>query len=378
MASARRRIAHVAPSIHVIGGTEHGTVRLARAIEPAGFDSVMFCRDGDTPVSRFFRSEGFPVGGFSGVEPSLRRPLPYLRAVRALARDLREQRIDLMHCADLGAAHYTALAGRLAGVPVVCHVRSRHDAISRRDRIFLLPVNHWVFVSQDSWRRFSHRVPPKRGDVVYDGIDAPSMHGGEAATVRRELGIDDAASVIGMVARVSPQKDYLTLVRAARRIADTHPDARFLVVGDYEEHPQYRAHYAQVRAWLEEQRLSDRFLFTGFRRDVARLVAAMDVFVLCTHLEGLPLVLLEGMAQGKPVVATELDGIPEVVKDGETGLLHPHEDDAALARQISRLLDDPALARQLGAAGRRTVDTFWTNERFGRDMAQVYARLLDR
>jgi glycosyltransferase involved in cell wall biosynthesis len=371
-----RRIAHVLPSTTVIGGTEHATLRIARAVAPAGLESVAFCLAGDTPVRRFFAREGLPVTEFPGVEPSIRRPLPYLRASRALAREFRRQRIDVVHCADVGAAHFTALAGRFAGVPVVSHVRNRHDQISRRDQVFLRPVNRWVFVSQDTWRRFAYPVAPRDGTVVYDGIDAPALHTSEARAVREEFGIAPEAPVVGMVARVSPQKDFVTLARAARRVLARHPGARFLVVGDYETEPAYREHHARVRQELDAQQVSDAFVFTGFRRDVPRVAAAMDVFALCTHFEGLPLVLLEGMAQARPIVATDVDGISELVRDGETGLLHRHEDADDLARQLTRLLDDPALAARLGAAGRHAVDTFWTNERFARDMVALYHDVL--
>jgi glycosyltransferase involved in cell wall biosynthesis len=377
MPDGPRRIAHVLPSTMVIGGTEHATLRIARAVAPTGLDSVAFCIEGDTPVQRFFAGEGMPVTGFPAVEPSVRRPLPDQRASRALAREFRRQRVDVVHCADVGAAHFTALAGRLAGVPVVSHVRNRHDQISRRDQLFLRPVDRWVFVSRDTWRRFSYPVAPARGTVVYDGIDAPSLRTSEARAARMELAIDPDAPVVGMVARVSPQKDFITLARAARDVLARHPRTRFLVVGDYETEPAYRAHYERVCRELADQQVADAFVFTGFRRDVPRLAAAMDVFVLSTHFEGLPLVLLEGMAQARPVVATDVDGIPELVRDGETGLLHRHEDAVGLARQISRLLDDATLAARLGAAGRHAVDTFWTNERFARDMAALYHDVLE-
>ncbi len=169
---------------------------------------------------------------------------------------------------------------------------------------------------------------------------------------------------------------FLTLARAARRVVARHPDARFVLVGDHEQEPAYREHYVRVRRELAEQGVADRFIFTGFRRDVPRLVAAMDVFVLCTHFEGLPLVLLEGMAQGKPTVATAVDGVPELVRHGETGLLHRHEDDEELARHIAHLLDDRELAARLGAAGRAAVETFWTGERFARDMVELYRGVL--
>lgn len=369
------RIGHVLPSTTVIGGTEHATVRIARAVAPAGFESVAFCIEGNPIASRFFVGEGLAVSSFTAVEPSIHRPLPYLRAARELARNFRHQRIDLVHCADVLSAHYTALAGRLARLPVLCHVRNRHDDISRRDRLFLCPVDRWIFVSHDTWRHFSVKVNPCNGHVVYDGIDrrGPDVHSGHS--VRREFAVSDDALVIGMVARVAQQKDFLTLARAARRIVARHPRARFLIVGDVGE-PGHREHFDMIRSALAELGLTETFIFTGHRRDVARLISAMDVFVLCTHFEGLPLVLLEGMAQGKPTIATAVDGIPEIITHGETGLLHRHGADEELAHLIATVLDDPELGMRLGKAGRTSVETFWTTERFGRDMVAQYGAML--
>ena len=97
--------------------------------------------------------------------------LAYLRASLAIAREFRRQRVDLVHCADLLAAHHAGLAGWLARVPVLCHIRNRFDAMSRRDCSFLWPVQRFVFVSRNTWRHFACRVAPSRGAVVYDGID---------------------------------------------------------------------------------------------------------------------------------------------------------------------------------------------------------------
>jgi len=127
---------------------------------------------------------------------------------------------------------------------------------------------------------------------------------------------------------------------------------------------------------LDERGVTSSFIFTGFREDVARLVAAFDVFVLSTHGEGLPLVILEAMARGVPVAATEVGGIPEVVRHGETGLLHAHGDDAALASHLSSLLSDEAGAAALGEAGRRHVEREFGRERFAREMAGLYRELI--
>jgi glycosyltransferase involved in cell wall biosynthesis len=120
----------------------------------------------------------------------------------------------------------------------------------------------------------------------------------------------------------------------------------------------------------------DAFLFTGFRTDVARLMRAFDVFVLSTHFEGLPLVVLEAMAMGLPVVATAVNGIPEVIDRDEVGLLFPHEDSAALARHLVALLTDPARAASVGAAGREAVRERFGTEAFARNVTRLYADAL--
>ena len=127
---------------------------------------------------------------------------------------------------------------------------------------------------------------------------------------------------------------------------------------------------------LEESGVAPYFVFTDFRRDVNRLVSAMDIFVLSTHFEGLPLVILEAMAQAKPVVATAVDGIPEIVVDGKTGLLHRHGDDAHLAAQILALLKDEKRAENLSQAGRLFVERNFSKERFAANMKNMYLEVL--
>lgn len=371
-----KKIAHVLP-FPAVGGTEHATMRIAKSVDTSRFTSVAFHLPEAKSVAQFFSAAGVPCTPYVPAEPSYRHAVAYLRASLAIARELRRQRVDLVHCADLLAAHHAGLAGWLARVPVLCHIRNRFDTMSRRDCSFLWPVQRFVFVSRNTWRHFACRVAPSRGAVVYDGIDVlpATAVGDEAADVRRELGIDAAAPLIGMMARVAPQKDYPTLARAAAQILAEQPSVRFLVAGDYSADAN-RKHYARVRTTLEECGVSKAFVFTGQRQDVTRLLRAIDIFVLSTHWEGLPLVILEAMSQGKPVVATDVDGIPEVVTHGETGLLFPHEDDRRLAAHVLSLLRDRVGAERLGEAGRRFVQTRFTTEQFALSMNDVYSRLL--
>lgn len=370
-------IAHILP-FPAVGGTEHGTLRIAKAIDPARFRNVAYCLPEAEPVRAFLTDAGVACAVYEPAVPSYGHPAGYLRPSLKLAREFRRRKVDLVHCADLLAAYQAALAGWLARIPVLCHIRGRFDSISRRDRSFLWPVRRFVFVSQNTWQHFAARVPASRGQVVYDGIDL-SEAGDPAANrhaVHREFNIPEQAPIVGMLARVAPQKDYATLAKAAVRVLQAEPEARFVIVGDYASDGIYRDLYKQVRRMLENCGVNASFVFTGHREDVARFLSAIDIFVLSTHREGLPLVILEAMAHAKPVIATAVDGIPEIIADGETGLLFPHEDHEQLAAHIVRLLRDRRRATELGDAGRRLVETRFSRAQFAEAMNALYADVL--
>jgi len=369
-------VAHVLP-FPSVGGTEHATMRIARSVDTSRFSSIAFCLREAEPVKALVAKAGIPCVSYDPPVPSYRHGASFLRSSLALAREFRRQRVDLVHCADLEAAHQVAVAGWLARLPVLCHIRNRFDDISRRDRSFLFPVAKFVFVSRDTWCRFAYSVPPHRGVVVYDGIeeDAGAIAGHAGESVRREFNIPADAPLVGMMARVAPQKDFETLARAAARILQIEPRTRFLIAGDCAS-VKNSAHYEHVRADLQACGVDGAFVFTGLRSDVPRLMSALDVFVLSTHCEGFPLVILEAMACEKPVVATAVDGIPEIVQDGQTGLLFAHEDHESLAAQVLGLLHDRSGAQRLGRAGRDLVRSAFSSRQFAASMNAVYEGVL--
>jgi glycosyltransferase involved in cell wall biosynthesis len=166
--------------------------------------------------------------------------------------------------------------------------------------------------------------------------------------VRRALGIDPGAPLVGVVGRLEPQKGHAYLLEAWADVRRAAPGARLLVVGD-----------GSLRADLEARALAPALrgsvVFTGFRADVPRVLATLDVLTLPSLYEGMPLTAIEASAMALPVVATAVDGTPEVVRDGETGCLVPPADPPALAHALRALLADPARARSMGRAGRAHV-----------------------
>jgi glycosyltransferase involved in cell wall biosynthesis len=373
---AKLTVAHLLPWPG-IGGTEHATLRIARAAAERGYRNVAFYRKDSPVVGEFFGDAGLETVPYEPAELSARHPLPFARSTMALRGAFRAHEVNLVHCADIDAALQVAPAGRLAGVPVLCHIRNPWTSMRRREALVLAAVDRFVFVSRDTWSTFAYRVGPARGRVLYDGLDVQSPPDQVLrAEVRRELGIAADAPVIGMTARVSAQKDYVTLARAAKRALDAVPAARFVIVGDHERHDAHREHFAVVQRELERLGVAHAFVFTGFRSDVARVMGAFDVFVLSTHFEGLPLVILEAMAMQLPVVATGVNGIPELITSESVGLLAPHEDDEKLGEQLLAFLRDPARARRMGAAGRTLVEQRFSARAFGDSIGALYAEAL--
>jgi glycosyltransferase involved in cell wall biosynthesis len=376
-----RRIAHILP-FPGIGGTEHATLRIAQAVAPHGYESIMVCLHDTESLRNLFAEGGFPITVWPATEPSIRHGKAFLDASRALAAEFKRLQVQLVHCSDALAGYYVAFAGYLAKLPVLCHIRNRHPEMSRRVRFYLRPVTHFAFVSKDTWRHFPLAVPERKGSVIYDGVTPVSEEAliaakATAAGVRAEFGIAPEVKLIGMVARVSPQKDYETLITAASRVVAVHPEARFMIVGDYSSADLNRTYYAKLRELLEQSGMARYFIFTGYRSDVPRLLDAFDIAVLSTHQEGLPLVLLEGMARAKPTIATAVDGIPELI-DGTNGLLYPHGDAAKLSESLLDLLDHPETCDRLSMAGRKTVLSKFTTEKFTSSMVELYGRLLPK
>ena len=284
-----------------------------------------------------------------------------------------------MHCSDVLALYYAGFAAKLARKPLVCHVRCRFEQLPRGQRALLRLTDHFVFVARESWKAFAIDVPESRMSVIHDGVESPPpCQPADRASVFAEFSWGPEIRVVGMIARVAPAKDFETLIAAAEKVVRREPLVRFLVVGDNSSTPEYRQHWTMLRRLLVERKLESVFVFTGHRGDVLRLMCAMDLVTLVTHSEGLPLVVLEALSLAKPVLATAVGGIPEVIDSGKTGLLHASGEADCLAQQILDLLRDPQRAAALGSAGASLIRERFQPSVFARNMRDLYARLARR
>jgi glycosyltransferase involved in cell wall biosynthesis len=213
-------------------------------------------------------------------------------------------------------------------------------------------------------------LPRGRLGVIHNGIDpGPSPEAAGRAAARARLGLWSDAFIVGTVARLDPVKDLETLLRGFATARASHPDARLVVVGDGTE----RAALERIAASLG---LGGSVLFLGERHDVREILPAFDVFVNTSVTEGVSITILEAMAAGLPVVATAVGGTPEVIVDGQQGILVPARSPEKIGQAILELARNPALRQRLGTAGRRRVQDRFTVDRMVAEYMEVYRSCL--
>lgn len=288
--------------------------------------------------------------------------------VLRLARLLTDAQPALLVTHLFKADLYGALAAAVTGVPLVSHKHNedqflRHPVYGALGRVAHAHAARAITVS-DAVRRFyveQAGFPAGRLITIRHGIDGPAAR--QAVRIR-----DDAPTrelTLGTVARLAPQKGLPVLLQTVRVLVNCGRRVRLVVAGSGEDE-------AALRRQADQLGLRERVRFVGQVDDVAALIRSFDLFVLPSRWEGFGLVLLEAMAQSCPIVATCVGGIPEVVADGETGLLVPPEDVGALANAIGALIDDPSRRHALGRAGHARFRHRFTAERMAEETATVY------
>ncbi len=300
-----------------------------------------------------------------------------LAAAWRLSRLIRQLGPDVVHAHDPHGVAMAALALSMSTQP------SKPPLIAARRVDFRLrgsALSRWKYRQVDCFICASEAirqmliadgVEADRAVTVHEGIDLGRVDAAPRLNLHEEFWLPHQAPLVGNVAALVPHKGQRHLVEAAALAVREVPDARFVIAGE-----------GELRAALERQikdrHLEKHVLLAGFRPDVLSLHKAFDIFVLSSVTEGLGTSLLDAMACGKPIVATTAGGIPEVVVDGETGILVPPRDPEAMARAIVTLLTDDALRRRMGEAGLARVRERFSAERMVQDTLEVYGRVAGR
>ncbi|QYN34484.1 glycosyltransferase [Pseudonocardia sp. DSM 110487] len=363
-----------------VGGAERLLLDLCRRFDRSIVEPRLVCLRADGPLGDAFR-DVVPVEVLERTGRFDMRTLP------RLVRSLRAARTDVVLVAhhNRAALALGRVAARLAGA---ANVVAAHDMDLTRVGGRVLPrhVVETLFLShalvllapsqghylhdEEGVGRFPWRSAPEV--VIPNGIVVgPRPGAADRAEARRRLGLDDADLVIGIAARLSRQKAHHVLLRAVALLSANRPRLRLVVIGGGPEEPA-------LRALVAELGIAEHVLFTGVRDDVRELLPGCDVTCLSSVHEGAPLVVLESMAAGVPVVATDCGAVRDLIADGRDGYVVPVGDPAALAGRIGSLLDDPAMRADMGDRARRRAEAEYSIEHTAARFQELLTRLAVR
>lgn len=369
-------------------GAQKAILVLARGLQARGHHVEVVTMYDKANFSPFFsRQYGVKIIDLHMKRAGQRNPLAgvgeFALGIWRLYQLLRREHIDVLQT----FSHYSNIVGPivgwLAGVPI--RVSSQRSSLKGApgwllwlDRLVTnSPLVHIMVAVSEGTRQFSierQGIKPNKLLTIHNSIDAAHFThilGEQLAPLRVALALPDDALIVLMVARLHPQKGHRFFLQAVPRIQKILPHTHFLLVGDGELR-------SELETLTQTLGIRERVHFLGVRQDIPELLALSDLFVLPSLWEGLPNAVLEAMAAEKPVVATNVDGVPEVVRDNETGILVPPGDIEALAQAMIRLLADPALRRQMGTAARQRAICDFSEEKYISSFLSLYQRLAER
>lgn len=375
--AARRRLVLFIPSMGV-GGTQRQMLSFLKHLDRTRWDPELVMLD---VPDKFFepavRALGVPI-----VYVSRDDDFRMSGVVLRLMRHLRAHPCHVLH----GWLHYAAalgaIAGRLAGTPVVIgSLRSErpgrfpwfYPKWQRALDVLTVPLYTAIIANSNAVREENRRwacIPERKLLTIYNGIDVDESgrpDGAQIQRLRSELSLPAEAPLVGIVGRLFPEKDHATFLRAAALVSRAKPDTRFLIVGD-------GILRWRIESDIERLGLTGKAQVLGERKDARVLIQLLDVLVLTSVSEGFPNVLVEAAVAGTPVVTTAAGGAVEVVLDGETGYVVPCGDAEALAGRVLQLLGDPALSKRLAEAARDRTRACFSADRAASAIQACYER----
>jgi glycosyltransferase involved in cell wall biosynthesis len=365
-----------------IGGPARQALMLHRALAERGYDCELVSGPPQSEEGAF----PAPAERYTLVE-SLRRETDFLadaRAIQTLTRLMRGSRPDLVHTHTTTAGGLGRIAARRAKVPVTVHTFHGHvlsGYLSGPQTRALTVAERALAKRTDALVSVSTRVrdellalgigTPGQWRVVPLGLELGDLLRGpaERSVARAALGLPPEGPLVGIVGRLAAIKDHGTFLAMAAKLAAARTDVSFVVAGD-----------GALRESLEDSArslLGNRIRFIGWATDLSLLYGALDVVVLTSRNEGTPVALIEAGAAGRPVVATDVGGVAEVVRDGTSGFVVPPGDAGALAARVGSILDEPEAARAMGLAGRAWVRARFGSERLVDDLTALYGELME-
>jgi glycosyltransferase involved in cell wall biosynthesis len=356
------------------GGMEMHVGFLSTQLARKGYKIIPVCYPG-SPLDRDLQERGFT--------PLRLRLDGYFHphAIRQLARWLDETEVDLVHShysRDLWTIVPALALSRRVPLILTKHIGTQKPKRDALHRWIYGQVNHVIAISAVIRQNIiaTHPIAAERVSVVHHGVDLSRFTPDENVrfAARQELGLAPEHLVLGIIGRLQISKGYLEFLDVARRLVNEIPQARFLLIGEASrgESSEAQRILGKIREWQLEKVVH----VLGFRRDIPRWLNAMDIFVFPSHAEAFGLVLIEAMAMAKPVVSSKGDGVLDIVRDGDTGLLVPPRDVESLHTAVLSLAQNAAQRLAMGQRGREHVLKFFALEHSLEALESLYHKVL--
>lgn len=372
---------YTVPVLHLVlsldmGGLEVVVVNFIKKMNKEQYLPMVCCLDSKGLLAEVLELEGIEVFSFQ------REPGFDIRLIFKLASAMKERRVKILHTHDWGAHVYGTLAAWIMKVPIVVH--TQHGKLSpytwkRKVFAFLMGrlIDQFVGVSEDisGFAKKSGWVPEGKIRTILNGINMEEHANSlfiadiDKVKIRQELGIPLDATVIMNVARLSEEKDHFTLLKAFSYLKDRFDSLFLVIVGD-------GPLMGTLKWYASNLEIEKNVTFTGMRRDVPVLLRCADLFVLSSKSEGISISLLEAMAAGLPVIATDVGGNSQLVIHGKTGLLVSPQSPQRLAEAFLELFHNRSLTKQMGESGFSRVNTGFGMDKMIHQYQEVYDNLL--
>jgi glycosyltransferase involved in cell wall biosynthesis len=362
-------------------GAESVIINLSKALDALGYHPIIGSIEVDARSLSAFARQAIEKKLDTEILVSRVKFSPI--AIFKIANLVREREIQIIHSHYNKATVLGYFASRIAGIPLIetNHLFPPMPLSDRKLQLyakigacFLRYAEKTVAVSNEIKGRLERRgVPGAKISVIKNGIDdeeCEAAYLSKRIITRRELGIKEASLIIGAVGRVTEQKGFEYLLQAAKNILTTRKNILFVVAGDGERKEEF-INYTHACG------IEKHFLFLGFRSDILSILAAMDIFVMPSIHEGLPMALLEAMAMKVPVIVTPVGEIPEVIRDGVNGLLVQPRDAEALADKIIYLIENDSVRSRIKENAFQTVKKHHSKETMSRNYALVYDEIIN-
>lgn len=362
-----------------IGGGEMQMVDLVKKIDRKKFRPIVGCLKKEGQLLSVLERhevqvEAFPVRGKLFYPRSLKE-------IFRLARFMRREKVKVLHTQDLYSHLVGIPAAMMAGVPVITNRLDMGHTLNRWHRwalkLLSIGITKAMANSQGVQKMLigSEKMDPRKIELIYNGVDMDRFQFAAAPSfpARRELlpEVQPDDRLIGTLANLWPIKGHDILLEAAVRVIAFFPKVKFVLIGTGQRR-------AELEARARSLSIEKHVLFLGSRQDVPRILSCLEISVLPSLAEGFSNAILESMAAGLPMVATDVGGNREAIIDGETGFIVPPADPDALADRLIRLLEDPVLGQKMGRAGRQRIEAHFTLDRMVRDTQRFYEEILSR